>query len=68
MAYKRLNININSETETALLDLAKREAASITETVRRAVSVYKYVYDEVQKGKKLQLVDNDEIITLKLVG
>lgn len=68
MTYKRLNININSETEAALLDLSERDEVSVTETVRRAVSVYKYVHDEVKKGKELKLVDSDEVITLRLVG
>jgi hypothetical protein len=66
MAYKRLSININSETEAALRDLSQREEASVTEIVRRAIGVYKFVSDEVVKGKTLQLVDDDEITTLRL--
>lgn len=67
MAHARLTININSETEDALRDLSQRDEASITETVRRAVGVYKYASDEVAKGKTLQLVDDRETITLRLV-
>lgn len=67
MVYSRLSININSETKEALQDLSQRDEMSVTEVVRHAVGVYKYASDEVKKGKQLQLVDDDEIITLKLV-
>ena len=63
----RLSVNLNDETEAALRALAKKEGVSITEEVRRAVSVYKFIYDEVTSGKKLQLTDKDEIVTLKLI-
>ena len=54
----RLNVNINDETAAALKGLAERRQTTVTEIVRRAVSVYKFVEDEV--------VDGDR--TLKLVG
>lgn len=53
----KLNVNINDETAAALKDLADRRQITVTEVVRRAVSVYKFVEDEV--------VDGDS--TLKLV-
>jgi predicted transcriptional regulator len=46
----RLNININDETRDALQDLAARRQTSVTEVVRRAVSVYKFVEDEIVDG------------------
>lgn len=43
----RLSVNINADTAEFLHEAAKRENRSITEVIRRAVSVYKYVtYDE----------------------
>lgn len=65
----RLSVNINDETAAALKDLADRRDTSVTEIVRRAVAVYKFVEDEVgQKGKTLQLVDeNDRVTTVAMV-
>jgi predicted transcriptional regulator len=60
----RLSININDETAAALQELAKKRGVSVTEIVRRAVSVYKFVEDEVSDGDKtLQLVDNQDRVT-----
>lgn len=52
----KLNININDETEAALKELAARRGITVTETVRRAVSVYKYIEDEMDAGGKLQVI------------
>lgn len=54
----RLNVNINDETAVALKQLAERRQTTVTEIVRRAVSVYKFIEDEVVDGDK----------TLKLVA
>lgn len=67
----RLSVNINDETEEALKELAARRGTTVTEIVRRAVSVYKFVEDEVgSNGKSLQLVDpdNDKVTTIAMVG
>lgn len=54
----RLNINVNDETATALQELAAKRGTTLTEVVRRAVSVYKFVEDEVVDGDKtLELKD-----------
>ena len=68
MGYTRLSVNINAETRAALEELANRDESSFTEEVRRAIGVYKFIYDKVQEGKRMQLVDDDEIITLQLIG
>lgn len=64
----RLNININDETAAALKDLAERRQITATEVVRRAVSVYKFVEDEVVDGDKtLKLVSDgapDQIVSV----
>lgn len=54
----RLNVNVNDETAAALRVLAEGRATTITEVIRRAISLYKFVDDEVLRGDK----------TLKLVG
>ena len=56
MSVVKLNININDETKAALEELASRRGITVTETVRRAVSVYKYIEDEMDAGGKLQVI------------
>ena len=54
----RLNINVNDETAAALQELAAKRGTTLTEVVRRAVSVYKFVEDEVvDGGKTIELKD-----------
>lgn len=66
----RLSVNINAETAQALKELADLRGTSVTEVIRRAVSVYKFIEDEVQDGKTLQLADRakGEVTNLALVG
>jgi hypothetical protein len=39
--------------------LAHHRGASVTETIRRAIAVLKFVEDEVDKGNKLAVVERD---------
>ena len=56
----KLNVNINDETAAALKELADRRQITVTEVVRRAVSVYKFIEDEVVDGDStLKLVKSD---------
>lgn len=63
---QRLSVNINDETAAALEDLAERRGTSITDIVRRAVSVYKFVEDMVASGKTVRVADDDSITDLEL--
>lgn len=58
-AQKRLNINMNEETAAALLELSQRKQISITEAVRRAVSIAKFFEDELAEGRKIQTMRAD---------
>lgn len=64
----RLNVNINDETALALRDMADRRSTSVTEIVRRAISVYKFVEDKtVFGGDTLKLVTSggsETIVTM----
>lgn len=53
----RLNVNLNDDTARALRDLAAEQGTTVTEIVRRAVSVYKFFDDARDEGKSIQLVD-----------
>jgi predicted transcriptional regulator len=65
----RLSVNISNDTARVLRDLAERNETSVTDIIRRAVSVYKLVEDEVAEGKTVQIVDREEneVVTLALV-
>lgn len=57
----RLNVNLNDEIAAALKEIADERGISATEAVRRAIAWYKFIDDEVVKGKrKMQLVDSDD--------
>lgn len=51
----RMNININEETAKALKAEAAIADTTITEIVRRAVSVYEYAARAQREGHELQL-------------
>lgn len=64
----RLSVNINEETARALRELAERHDTSVTDIVRRAVAVYKFVEDETRDGdKQMKLVGDNETTTVALV-
>lgn len=53
----RLSVNLNQETADALKEIAADSGVSLTEAVRRAISVYKFVDDEREAGRRVQTVD-----------
>lgn len=58
-ALVRLNVNLNQETAEALKDIAKKENISLTEAVRRAIAILKFVEEEQDRGRKIQTMDRD---------
>ena len=42
-ALVRLNVNLNKETAAALKDIAEKQGISLTEAVRRAVALLKFI-------------------------
>lgn len=63
----RLNVNLNQETAEALRFIAEQRGISFTEAVRRAISVYKFVEDEVAEGHRVQAVDSEAGTVRELV-
>ena len=63
----RLTVNLNAETAAALNEIAAKRGISLTETVRRAVAVLKFVEDEIQKGNAVQSTDGARTRELLLV-
>jgi hypothetical protein len=58
-ALVRLNVNLNQETAEALKEIAKKENISLTEAVRRAIAILKFVEEEQDRGRKIQTMDRD---------
>ncbi|AMM22779.1 CopG family transcriptional regulator (plasmid) [Frondihabitans sp. PAMC 28766] len=63
----RLNVNLNSETADALKEIADHRGISFTEAVRRAISVYKFIDEETQEGRRIQTVSPDRSDVRELV-
>ncbi|MHD0301845.1 ribbon-helix-helix protein, CopG family [Rhodococcus erythropolis] len=53
----RLSVNMNNETADALREIAEHYGVSVTEAVRRAVSVAYFVEHETWEGNTVQIED-----------
>lgn len=53
----RLSVNMNVETADALRKIADAHGISVTEAVRRAVSVAHFVEEQTRQGKSVQIED-----------
>ena len=62
-----LCVNMNAETAAALKEIADERGLSYTEAVRRAISIAKFVEDEIEEGRKIQTVDADRKDVRELV-
>lgn len=58
-SFVRLNVNLNQETAEALKEVASREGISLTEAVRRAIALLKFVEGEQERGRKIQTMDKE---------
>ena len=67
LKFIRLNVNMNDETAAALREIAAEKGVSYTEAVRRAITVYKFLQDEVQAGHTIQTVDKKDAHIRELV-
>ena len=56
----RLSVNLNKETADALKEIADRQNISVTEAVRRAISIFRFIESEREEGRKIQAVDAHE--------
>ena len=57
-AARRLSVNVAADVGDAIDELAHKQGITITDLIRRAVSTYKFIYDEVGQGHKI-LVERD---------
>lgn len=63
----RLSVNLNAETAAALNEIRERRGISLTEAVRRAIAVLKFIEDEIQNGNTVQSTDGAKTRELMLI-
>jgi hypothetical protein len=57
--FVRLSVNLSFETAEAFRSLIERKGLSISEGIRRAIAVWKFVEDEKASGNQLAVVEPD---------
>lgn len=59
---RRLSVNVALDVGAAIDELAKRHNTTITDVIRRAVSVAKYIDDETRNPHAKILIERDGVI------
>jgi hypothetical protein len=59
----RLSVNINSDVADALREVMVKRGFTLTETVRRAVAIYKLVEDKTEEGCVITVRDPEGRVT-----
>jgi len=55
----RLSVNLSDEAADALRSYVKRHGVTVTEAIRRAISILKYVDDVRAEGSRILVADKD---------
>jgi hypothetical protein len=55
----RLSVNLSVESAETLRTLIRRKGLTITEGIRRAIAVWKFVEDENSNGNQLAVIEQD---------
>jgi hypothetical protein len=58
----RLSVNLSAESAENFRTLIKRKGLTITEGIRRAIAVWKFVEDETQRGNQIAVIERDESV------
>ena len=64
---RRLSVNVALDVGEAIDELAERHGTTITDVIRRAVSTYKFVNDEVASGGKILVERNGTVREVKFL-
>lgn len=59
--WKRLSVNVANDVAAAIAVMAEKHNWTISDVIRRSVSTYKFIDDEVDKGAKI-LIERDGVI------
>lgn len=65
----KLSVSLSAESARNFRAVIKRKGLTITEGIRRAVAVWKFIEDEVQAGNRVTVIERDgslrEIVLLE---
>lgn len=64
---QKVTVNLSSEVVDVLKELARRDGSNMTEALKRAIAVQKFLSDEQAKGKKVMIEDPDNHTSQQLV-
>ena len=64
---RRLSVNVAPDVGDAIDDLAKRHRTTITDVIRRAISVCKYIDDEAEAGGRILVERKGTVQEVKFV-
>lgn len=56
----RLSVNLNAETAAALRSYADHRGLSFTESIRRMIAITKWIQDEMDAGRTVCSVDQNQ--------
>ncbi len=59
---KRLNLDLSADAHELLLRLADESGKNMVEVLRTGLAVYGIAHDERKKGRKLAVVQDDQIV------
>lgn len=60
--FVRLSVNLSAETAEIFKSLIERKGLSISEGMRRAIAVWKFLEDEKALGNEIAVVEPDESV------
>ena len=60
--FVRLSVNLSAETAEIFESLIERKGLSISEGMRRAIAVWKFLEDEKALGNEIAVVESDESV------
>jgi len=67
VTWKRLSVNVANDVADAITSLSRKYGWTITDVIRRAVSTYKFIDDEVDNGAKILIERNGTIREVKFL-
>jgi Ribbon-helix-helix protein, copG family len=60
--FVRLSVNLSFETAEIFKTLIERKGLSISEGIRRAIAVWKFLEDEKSRGNEIAVIEPDESV------
>ena len=60
--FVRLSVNLGAETAEIFRELIERKGLSISEGVRRAIAVWKFLEDEKALGNQIAVIEPDDSV------